>query len=112
MDHPFLVPTPNELIQIRFRQLQVAKYPTNHPLKKLGTKNMVQQDNTSTINLAKGGQRVCGKRTRNIDIRYFYITEWINDGLVVVSYCSTKVNNYLSKPLQGPNPYLDYIVTP
>jgi len=53
--------------------------------------------------MAKGGRRTCGKRTRSIDIRYFYITERINDGLIVMSYCPTKemVSDYLSKPTQG-----------
>ena len=64
---------------------------------------MVQQDSTSTIKMTKGGQRVCGNRTRNIDVRYFSITERINDRMVVVLYSPTKeiVSNYLSKPLQG-----------
>ena len=37
-----------------FCKFQVKDYPENHPLKKLGTKNMVKQDNTSTIKMAKG----------------------------------------------------------
>ena len=86
-----------------YLKCQVKEYLVNHPLKNLGKKNLVLQDNTSTIKLAKGGRRVCGKRTRNINIRYFYVTERINNGMVVVSYCPTKemVSGYLSKPLQG-----------
>ena len=38
---------------------QVKEYPTEHPLKKLGTKNIMLQNNTSTIKLVKGGRRVC-----------------------------------------------------
>ena len=52
-----------------FLKCQVKDYPIDHPLKDLGKKNLVKQDNTSTIKLAKDGRRVCGKRTRNIDIR-------------------------------------------
>mmetsp|Transcript_8119 Transcript_8119/g.18006 ORF Transcript_8119/g.18006 Transcript_8119/m.18006 type:complete len:389 (-) Transcript_8119:645-1811(-) len=87
----------------RFCKAQVKDYPDDHPLKQLGCKNLVKQDNTSTIKMAKGGRRTCGKRTRSIDIRYFYITERINDGLIVMSYCPTKemVSDYLSKPTQG-----------
>ena len=86
-----------------YLKCQVKEYPIDHPLKNLGKKNLVLQDNTSTIKLAKGGRRVCGKRTRNIYIRYFYVTERITDEIVVVSYCPTKemVSDYLSKPLQG-----------
>ena len=87
-----------------FCKFQVKDYPENHPLKKLSTKSMVKQDNTSTIKMAnKGGRRTCGKRTRCIEIRYFYITEKINKDLIVMSYCPTKemVSDYLSKPIQG-----------
>ena len=73
-----------------YMKCQVKEYPIDHPLKNLGKKNLVLQDNTSTIKLAKGGRRVCGKRTRNINIRCFYVTERIKDGMVVVSYCPTK----------------------
>ena len=49
------------------------------------------------------GKRVCGSRTRNIHIRYFYAHERVSDGTIVVTYCLTKemVSDYLSKPLQG-----------
>ena len=82
---------------------QVKKYPAEHPLKDLGKKNVVLQDNTSTIKMVKGGRRVCGSRTRNIHIRYFYAHERVNDGTIIVTYCPTKemVSDYLSKPLQG-----------
>ena len=65
---------------------QVKDYPIDDPLKMLGTKNLAEQDNTSTIKLAVNGRRSCGQRTRHINIRYFYITDKINDGTVVVSY--------------------------
>ena len=53
--------------------------------------------------MVKGDVRVCGARTRNIHIRYFYTTERVKDGTIVVTYCPTKemVADYLSKPLQG-----------
>ena len=46
---------------------------------------------------------VCGARTRNIHIQYFYATERVKDGTIAVTYCPTKemIANYLSKPLQG-----------
>ena len=82
---------------------QVKKYPIEHPLKELGKKNLVKQDNTNTIKMVKGDMRVCGKRTRNIHIQYFYATKRVKDGTIVVTYCPTKemVNNYLFKLLQG-----------
>jgi hypothetical protein len=86
-----------------FMKCQVKDYPDSDPLKLLGTKVLAQQDNTSTIKLARNGSRSCGQRTRHINIRYFYITDKINDGTVVMSYCPTKemVSDYFTKPLQG-----------
>ena len=82
---------------------QVKDYPNEHPLKKLGIKNIVIQDKTSSIKLVKGGRRVCGSRARGIRIRYFYAHERVEDGIIIVTYCPTKgmVSDYLSKPLQG-----------
>ena len=74
-----------------FCKFQVNDYPKDHPLKKLGTKDMVKQDNTSTIKMAKGGRRTFGKRTRCIEIRCSYITEKIKE----------MVSDYLSKPIKG-----------
>ena len=69
----------------------------------MGKDNIVLQDNTSTIKMLKGGKRVCGQRTRNIHVRYFYAHERVEDGTIQVVYCPTKamVSDYLSKPLQG-----------
>ena len=86
-----------------YYKCQVKTYPIEQPLKELGKKNLVKQDNTSTIKMMKGGVRVCGTRTRNIHIQYFYATERVKDGTIVVTYCPTKemLADYLSKPLQG-----------
>jgi hypothetical protein len=86
-----------------FMKCQVKDYPDDDPLKMLGTKNLAKQDNTSTIKLAVNGRRSCGQRTGHINIRYFYITDKINDGTVVVTYCPTKemISDYFTKPLQG-----------
>ena len=72
-------------------------------MKEIRTKDLVKQDNTSTIKMVKGGVRVCGPRTRSIHIRYFYATERVKDGTITITYCPTKeiVADYLSKPLQG-----------
>jgi hypothetical protein len=73
-----------------FMKCQVKDYPGSDPLKMLGTKNLAKQDNINTIKLAVYGRRSCGQRTRHINIRYFYITDKIRDGTVVVTYCPTK----------------------
>ena len=81
----------------------MKKYPSKHPFKDLGKKYLVKQDNTSTIKMVKGGRKVCGLRTQNIHIRYFYAHERVDDGTIEVIYCLTKekVSDNLSKPLQG-----------
>ena len=47
---------------------RVKTYPFEAPLIVLGKKNLVKQDNTSTIKMVKGGVRVCGSTIRNIHI--------------------------------------------
>jgi hypothetical protein len=72
-------------------------------IKKFGCDTIVLQDNTSTIQLENNGQASSTKRTRHINIRYFYVTSKIKDGKICVIYCPTKqmVSDYLTKPLQG-----------
>jgi hypothetical protein len=72
-------------------------------MKEIGQKNIILQDNTSTIQLENNGRRYSGKRTRHINIRYFYITDQIKEGKVSVTYCPTleMVLDYFTKPLQG-----------
>ena len=86
-----------------FMKDQVKDYPDDDPLKSLGKNNLAKQDNTSSIKLGRNGRRSCGQRTRHINIRYFYITDKINDGTVAVTYCPTKemISDYFTNPLQG-----------
>jgi hypothetical protein len=67
------------------------------------TDNVIYQDNQSTILLARNGRRSSGKRTRHIDIRYFFVTDRIAQGDVRVEYCPTQqmVADIFTKPLQG-----------
>jgi hypothetical protein len=72
-------------------------------IKKFGLDTVIQQDNTSTIQLENNGQASSTKRTRHINIRYFYITSKIKEGSIRVIHHPTKqmVSDYLTKPLQG-----------
>ncbi len=40
--------------------------------------NLLLQDNKSSILLEQNGRASSGKRTRHINIRYFFITDWVN----------------------------------
>ena len=66
-------------------------------------KNILYQDNKSTILLENNGKRSSGKRTRAFNIRYFFLTDQIEKGNLSVEYCSTTemIADYMSKPLQG-----------
>ena len=64
---------------------------------------MLQQDNTSSIRLEVNGKKSSTKQTRFINIRYFYVTDKVRSGDVVVVYHPRKemVADYLTKPLNG-----------
>jgi hypothetical protein len=66
-------------------------------IKKFGLDTVIQQDNTSTIQLENNGQASCTKRTRHINIRYFYVTSKIKEGSIPIIYHPTKqmVSDYL-----------------
>ena len=52
--------------------------------------NLLLQDNKSSIFLEKNGNASSGKRTRHINIRYFFITDWVNMKEVSIDWCPTK----------------------
>jgi hypothetical protein len=65
--------------------------------------NVVYQDNQSTMLLAKNGRASSGRRTRHIDIRYFFVTDRIKRGELRIEYCPTAdmVADFFTKPLEG-----------
>jgi len=66
-------------------------------------KNILYQDNKSAILLEENGKKSSSKRTRALNIRYFFLTDQIEKGNLVVEYCPTNemIADYMSKPLQG-----------
>jgi hypothetical protein len=66
-------------------------------------KNILYQDNKSTILLAKNGKRSSSKRTRALNIRYFFVTDQVEKGNLTIEYCPTDemVADYMTKPLSG-----------
>ena len=63
----------------------------------------IYQDNMSTILLAKNGRMSSSKRTRHINVRYFFINDKIENKEVKVVYCPTgnMAADMFTKPLQG-----------
>ena len=64
---------------------------------------ILYQDNTSAILLEKNGKESSGKRTRHINIRYFYIKDRIEKGDLEIKHCPTDdmLGDFMTKPLQG-----------
>jgi hypothetical protein len=65
--------------------------------------NTVFQDNQSAILLEVNGKRSSSKRTRALNIRYFFITDQVEAGNVSIEFCPTKlmIADFFTKPLQG-----------
>ena len=57
----------------------------------------------STMLLAENGKESSSKRTRHIDIRYYYITDLIVKKMIELKHCSTNdmIADFMTKPLQG-----------
>ena len=66
-------------------------------------KSTIYQDNKSAMLLEQNGRASAGKRSRHLDIRYFFITDRINKGDIEVKYCPTDLMtaDYMTKPLHG-----------
>ena len=61
------------------------------------------QDNQIAILVERNGKYLCGNKTRPIYLRYFFITNRINQKEFSVKYCPIEEMNgdYFTKPLQG-----------
>ena len=64
---------------------------------------VVQQDNESAIWLENNGKWSAGKRSKALNVRYYFISDQVEQGNVTVEYESTGeiVADFLTKPLQG-----------
>ena len=79
---------------------------TRYFLKAQGYKvsdNIIFQDNKSTMLLERNGKASSSKRTKHINVRYFFITDRISKGEVRVEWCPTAemIADFMTKPLQG-----------
>jgi len=63
----------------------------------------IYQDNKSTILLSENGKASSSKRTKHLDVRYYFVTDCIKRGEVKVAYCPTEnmLADFFTKPLQG-----------
>jgi hypothetical protein len=65
--------------------------------------SIVYQDNQSAILMEKNGRASSSKRTRHINIRYFFVTDRVANGEIKIEYCPTleMLADDFTKPLQG-----------
>ena len=73
-------------------------------LNQYGKHIIIKQDNTSAIQLERNGWKSSTKRTKHINVWYFYITDQLKKGKVSeVVYKPTEdmTSDYLTKALQG-----------
>ena len=64
---------------------------------------IMYQGNQSEILLKNNGRASSSKRTKHLNIRYFFITDRIKKGDLHIEYCPTDnmVADFFTKPLQG-----------
>ena len=65
--------------------------------------NILYQDNKSTMLLETNGRTSAGKQSRAINVRYFFLTDQIQQENLIVKYCPTDlmIGDSMTKPLQG-----------
>ena len=66
-------------------------------------KNVVYQDNMSAMLLENSGRKSSTKRTKRIELRYFFIHDQVQQDKVLIKHCPT-LNmhaDFFTKPLQG-----------
>ena len=65
--------------------------------------NIVYQDNQSAILLERNGKASSSKRTKHINIRYFFVTDRIKNKELTVEWCPTgdMIADFMTKPTQG-----------
>ncbi|KAL7570585.1 hypothetical protein ACA910_017636 [Epithemia clementina (nom. ined.)] len=66
-------------------------------------KSVIKRDNMSSMKLEMNGKASSGKRTRHLNIKYFFITDQIEKEQVKIEYCPTDElwADYMTKPLMG-----------
>ena len=64
---------------------------------------VLYQDNMSSMLLERNGRQSSTKRTKHMDIRYFYVSNHIRNKTLSLKHCSTEemLVDYFTKPLQG-----------
>ena len=88
----------SEYVPYNLWSLQFMTYQGYKP-----TRNVLFQDNMSTIKMLKNGRDSCTGNSRHIDIRHFFVKDRVDKKEIEVEYCPTElmIADYFTKPLQG-----------
>ena len=67
------------------------------------SRKLLYQDNMSAIQIEKNGSVSSGKKSRHINIRFFFIKDILKREGVEVKHCPTErmIADFFTKPLQG-----------
>ena len=65
--------------------------------------HVLAKDNESEMKLLNNGRDSCTWNSKHIAIKYFWVTDRIKDGKIIVEHCPTKemLADFMSKPVQG-----------
>jgi hypothetical protein len=65
--------------------------------------NIAYQDNKSAILMEKNGKASSSKRTKHVNIRYYFVTDRISKKDLTVEWCPTgdMIGDHMTKPNQG-----------
>ena len=65
--------------------------------------NILYQDNKSAMLLETNGQASSSKRTKHINIQYYYVADWVAKGDLRIVWCPTDkmIADFLTKHLQS-----------
>ena len=66
-------------------------------------KAVLNQDNMAAMRMEVNGVLSRGKKSRHVDVRFFFIKDRVERGEIDIGFCGTDdmVADYLTKPLQG-----------
>ena len=83
---------------------QVRLINIDSPLKPLGSNVSIEQDNTNAIQLERNGWKSSSKRTKHINVQYFYITDKLKAGdvgRIIYKPTGDMESDFFTKALQG-----------
>ena len=66
-------------------------------------KGFLHQDNMSAMRIENNAQMSMGRKTKHMEIRYFYVKDRVTGNNMTIRYCPTQkmIADFFTKPLQG-----------